>query len=87
MKISKKGGEPTRLAPSISEVMNFVADESSIYYFDSETASTFALRKVSITGGEPTTLDRGQDSWNKYLAVDQTQVYFTTIAKVYVVPK
>jgi hypothetical protein len=87
MKISKKGGEPTRLAPSISEVMDFVADENSIYYFGSETASDYALRKVSTNGGEPTTLDRGQDSWNKYLAVDQSQVYFTTIAKVYVVPK
>lgn len=87
MKISKQGGEPTKLAPSISEVMDFVADENSIYYFDGETSSTFALRKVSTKGGEPATLDRGQDSWNKYLAVDKSQLYFTTIAKVYVVPK
>jgi hypothetical protein len=77
----------TRLAPSISEVMDFVADENSIYYFESETTSRFALRKISINGGDPTTLDRGEDSWNKYLTVDKSQVYFTTIAKVYVVPK
>jgi hypothetical protein len=87
MKISKQGGEPTKLAPSISEVMQFVADERSIYYFDRETASNYALRRVSTNGGEPATLDRGQDSWNKYLAVDKTQVYFTTIAKVYGLPK
>jgi len=87
MKISKQGGEATKLAPSVSEVMQFVADENSVYYFDGETASTFALRKVSTNGGEPATLDRGEDSWNKYLAVDKSQVYFTTIAKVYVVAK
>ena len=87
MKISKQGGEPTKLAPSISEVMQFVADDNSIYYFDRETTSNYALRKIPTGGGEPVTLDRGADDWNKYLAVDKTQVYFTTIAKVHVVPK
>ena len=87
MKISKKGGEPTKLAPSISEVMQFVADDNSIYYFDRETASNYALRKIPTGGGAPVTLDRGADDWNKYLAVDKTQVYFTTIGKVLAVPK
>jgi Domain of unknown function (DUF5050) len=87
MKISKQGGEPAKLAPSISEVMQFVANDSSIYYFDRESTNTFALRKVATGGGEPVTLDRGEDSWNKFLAVDQTQVYFTTIAKVHALPK
>ena len=87
MKISKKGGEPTKLAPSISEVMEFVAADDHIYYFDRESVSAFALRKISTSGGEPVTLDRGADDWNKYLAVDQTQVYFTTIAKVQALQK
>ncbi len=87
MKISKKGGEPTKLAPSISEVMEFVAADGYIYYFDRESVSAYALRKISTNGGEPMTLDRGADDWNKYLAVDQTQVYFTTIAKVNAMPK
>jgi Domain of unknown function (DUF5050) len=87
MKISKKGGEPTRLAPSISEVMEFVAADDHIYYFDRESGNNYALRKIATSGGEPVTLDRGADSWNHYLAVDKTQVYFTTIAKVCVVPK
>jgi hypothetical protein len=87
MKISKQGGEPTKLAPSVSEVMQFVADDTSIYYFDRETTSDYALRKVSINGGEPVTLDRGADSWNKFLAVDKKQVYFTTIGEVHATPK
>ncbi len=87
MKISKQGGEPTKLAPSISEVMEFVAGDGYIYYFDRESGNDYALRKVSTSGGEPVTLDRGGDSWNKYLAVDKTQVYFTTISKVYALPK
>jgi len=87
MKISKQGGEPTKVAPSVSETMQFVTNDSFIYYFDRETTSNYALRKVSTGGGEPVTLDRGADDWNQYLAVDQTQVYFTTIAKVLAVPK
>jgi hypothetical protein len=87
MKISKKGGEPTRLAPSISEVMEFVAKDDHIYYFDRESGNNYALRKISTSGGEPVTLDRGADTWNHYLAVDETQVYFTTIAKVQALPK
>ena len=87
MKISKQGGEPTKLAPSISEVMQFVADDNSIYYFDRETTSNYALRKIPTGGGEPVTLDRGADDWNKFLAVDNTQVYFTTIGKVHALPK
>ncbi|HEY0347008.1 MAG TPA: DUF5050 domain-containing protein [Pyrinomonadaceae bacterium] len=87
MKIAKKGGEPAKLAPSISEVMQFVAGDKSIYYFERETSNTYLLRKISTGGGEPVTLDRGEDSWNKFLAVDNTQVYFTTIAKVLVVGK
>ena len=87
MKISKKGGEPSKLAPSISEVMEFVAADGYIYYFDRESSKNYALRKISTGGGEPVTLDRGEDSWNKYLAVDQTQIYFTTIAKVNALPK
>ena len=87
MKIAKKGGEPAKLAPSISEVMQFVANDKSIYYFERETSNTYLLRKISTGGGEPVTLDRGEDSWNKFLAVDNTQVYFTTTAKVLVVGK
>ena len=87
MKISKKGGEPTRLAPSISEVMEFVAADDYIYYFERESGNNYLLRKISTSGGEPVTLDRGADSWNHYLAVDKTQAYFTTIAKVQALPK
>jgi organic radical activating enzyme len=87
MKISKKGGEPTKLAPSISEVMEFVAADGYIYYFERESGNNYLLRKISASGGEPVTLDRGADSWNHYLAVDKTQVYFTTIAKVQALEK
>ena len=67
--------------------MQFVADDNSIYYFDRGTTSNYALRKVPTGGGEPVTLDRGADDWNKYLAVDKTQVYFTTIGKVHALAK
>jgi hypothetical protein len=60
---------------------------SLCHYSGCALGNNYALRKISTGGGEPVTLDRGEDSWNKYLAVDQTQVYFTTIGKVQALPK
>jgi hypothetical protein len=46
-----------------------------------------ALKKVSKTGGDPVTLDQGEAGWIRHLAVDQKQVYFTDISKVYAIAK
>ena len=71
--------------------MEFVMDESNIYYFDyvpgMGSFGPVALKKISKTGGDPITLDQGDAGWVKYLAVDQKQVYFTDISKVYAVAK
>jgi hypothetical protein len=90
MKLSKKGGAPTQIAPSINHTFEFVADDASIYYFDDEGGgmkAPVALRKVSKNGGEPMMLDHGEPGWVKYIAVDKSQVYFTDIANVYSLPK
>ena len=51
MKLNKKSGELTQIAPSINHTMEFVVDETSVYFFD-EVPGTgsfgpVALRKVS----------------------------------------
>ena len=91
MKLSKKGGEPVQIAPSINHTFEFVIDDQNAYYFD-EVPGTgsfgpTALRKVSKSGGEPLTLDQGEAGWIKYLAVDANKLYFTDIANVYSMTK
>ena len=65
--------------------------DDGVYYFDNEPGGgmigTVALRKVSKNGGESVILDHGQPGWVKYLAVDETQVYFTDISNVYALEK
>ena len=90
MKLSKKGGAPTQIAPSINHTFEFVADDASIYYFDDEGGgmnAPVALRRVSKNGGESMILDHGQAGWVRFIAVDKSQVYFTDIANVYALPK
>jgi len=87
MKLGKKNGEVMQLAPSINHTMEFVIDETNVYYFD-EVPGTgsfgpVALKKVSKAGGDPIILDQGQAGWINYLAVDSTQIFFTDISKVY----
>lgn len=91
MRLKKATGELTQLAPSINHTMEFAMDQTSIYYFD-EVPGTgsfgpVALKKVSKSGGEPVTLDQGNAGWIRHLAVDQKQVYFTDISKVYAIAK
>jgi hypothetical protein len=91
MKLSKKGGAPTQIAPAINHTFEFVVDDGSVYYFDNEPGGgmtgTVALRKVSKNGGEPIMLDHGQPGWVKFIAVDKSQVYFTDISNVYALEK
>jgi hypothetical protein len=91
MKLARATGQLTQLAPTINHTMEFVMDESSIYYFDyvpgMGSFGPVAVKKISKTGGDPITLDQGDAGWIKYLAVDQKQVYFTDISKVYALSK
>ena len=90
MKLSKKGGAPTQIAPSINHTFEFVADDASIYYFDDEGGgmnAPVALRRVSKNGGESMILDHGQAGWVRFITVDKSQVYFTDIANVYALTK
>jgi hypothetical protein len=91
MKLAKAGGEPIEIAPSISLTMEFVADGSDVYYFDNEKGygsfGPVSLRKVARSGGEPVTLDTGGAGWVNYIAIDDKQVYFTDIARVYALAK
>ena len=55
MKLNKKSGELTQLAPSINHTMDFVVADGNVYYFDEvpKTGSfgPVALRRVSTSGG------------------------------------
>ena len=91
MKLNKKSGELTELAPSINHTMEFVVADEAVYYFDevpkSGSFGPVALRRVSTSGGSPVELDQGNAGWIRYLAVDAKQIYFTDISRVYALPK
>lgn len=91
MKLNKKSGEVTQLAPSINHTMEFVVGDGAVYYFDqvprSGSFGPVALRKISTAGGAPVELDQGNAGWISHLAVDAKQVYFTDISRVYALPK
>lgn len=91
MKLAKKSGEVTKLAPSINHVFEFIIDDTNVYYFDeipgTGSFGPIASKEVAKAGGDPVTLDQGQAGWVKYLAVDSKQVYFTDIANVYALDK
>jgi hypothetical protein len=91
MKLSKKSGEATQLAASISHVMDFTADSENVYYFDNVSGQGsfggVALMKVAKAGGSPVELDQGTAGWIRYLAVDAKQVYFTDISRVNAIAK
>lgn len=91
MKLNKKSGELTELAPSINHTMEFVVGDGMVYYFDevpkSGSFGPVALRRVATGGGSPVEIDQGDAGWIKHLAVDAKQVYFTDISRVYALPK
>ena len=91
MRLSRKTGELTQLAPSINHVMDFTIDDANVYYFDNVKGEgsfgPVALMKVAKSGGAPVEIDRGTAGWVKYLAVDAKQIYFTDISKVYAIAK
>ena len=91
MRLSRKTGELSQLAPSINHTMDFVVDDRDVYYFDEVKGQgsfgPVALMRVSKNGGTPTEVDRGNAGWIKYLAVDAKQIYFTDISKVYAIAK
>jgi hypothetical protein len=91
MKLNKKSGELTQLVPSVNHTMEFVVADGNVYYFDEvpKTGSfgPVALRRVSTKGGDPVEIDQGNAGWIKHLAVDEKQIYFTDISRVYALPK
>lgn len=91
MRLSRKTGELSQLAPSMNHTMEFAIDETYVYYFAEVTGQgsfgPVALMKVPRNGGTPVEIDRGDAGWIKHLAVDAKQIYFTDISKVYAIAK
>jgi hypothetical protein len=91
MKLGKKDGVVTQLAPSINHTLDFIIDDTNVYYFDyvpnTGSFGPDALKKISKGGGESVSLDQGSTAWGKYLTVDSKQIYFTDISKVYALGK
>ena len=83
-KIAITGGTPTVLATSTSSPQYLAVDATSVYYTEYGTedasgninASSGSLKKVSISGGTPTTLATGLN-YPKGVAVTAANVYFT----------
>jgi hypothetical protein len=59
MKLSKKGGEPVKLASEINHAHPFYADETHIYFIKNEGSFGTSLNKVASSGGEIVQLDSG----------------------------
>jgi hypothetical protein len=91
MRLSRKTGELSQLTPSINHTMEFAIDDAYVYYFAEVTGQgsfgPVALMKISKNGGMPSEIDRGNAGWIKHLAVDERQIYFTDISKVYALAK
>ena len=90
MNLNKKTGDVKELA-SINHTMEFAVSDGWVYHFhDVAGEGSFGpvvLLRVATSGGYVVELDQGNAGWIKHLAVDDKQVYFTDISKVYAVPK
>ena len=90
MKLNKKTGDVTQLAP-INHTMEFTVSDGWVYYFqDVAGEGSFgpvALLRVATSGGYTVEIDRGNAGWIKHVAVDPKQIYFTDISKVYALVK
>jgi len=83
MKLSKEGGEATQLAPSINQTMDFLVDDTNVYYFANQGSfEPLALKKVSKKGGDAVTMDQGEAGWIGHLAQNKTHIFFTDISKL-----
>jgi hypothetical protein len=91
MKLSKKTGEVTQLAPSISHTLDFIIDDGYVYYYafvpHTGSLGPDALRKVPKAGGESIVLDQGDTAWMRSLTLDSKQIYFADISKIYALEK
>lgn len=83
-KVSKRGGEPTTLAKTIT-LGQIAVDETEIYFFDENSLTKDDLCRVSKNGGEVSRLDHGYS--NGILLVTGRLVYFTAGDDVYSFPK
>jgi Domain of unknown function (DUF5050) len=84
MKLAKKGGEATKIAPEINHVLHFYSDGKFVYFVKNEGTFGTSLNKVAVGGGEITLLDKG------YIAsftVGNDKVFVTDIAKIYSLAK
>lgn len=91
MRLTKNTKTLTQLAPTINWTFDFLADNAYIYYFAEEKGGgsfgPIVLQKVAKQGGAPIAIDKGSPGWVKYVALDQTHLYFTDIDQVYALNK
>jgi hypothetical protein len=91
MKLSKRTGEVSQLAPSINHTMDFAIDDANVYYFafvpNTGSFGPDALRKVPKAGGESVALDQGDSAWIRSLSVDTKQIYFGNISRIFAIAK
>lgn len=86
MKLSKKGGEATQLAPSINTAMDFEIDDNNVYFVDNGNygGPDYYLCKVPKNGGEAIKLDGGYLS---QFTVGKNHIYFNDVVSIYSIPK
>lgn len=86
MKLSIKGGEPIKIAPSINSVKDFELDENNIYFVENGNygGPDYYLCKVSKNGGEVVRLDGG---YLNQFTVGKNHIYFNDVGTIYSIPK
>ena len=84
MKVSKHGGEATKIADEINHVFKFYVDEKFVYFIKDEGTFGTSLNKVSKTGGEITKIDNG---YLTSYTVGKDKLFVTDIAKIYEIAK
>lgn len=83
-RLSKKGGEPIQLAKSINSAVDFLLDETHVYFQREKDLNTDYLSKVAKSGGDVVDLDYG---YARSFTVGKTDVYFTDVNTIYSIPK
>ncbi len=83
MRVSKKGGDATKIADAINHAQAFYANGVNVYFVLNEGTFGTSLNRVAKTGGPVTKLDSG------YLAnfhVTKDKVYVADIATIFELP-
>lgn len=83
-RLSKSGGDATKIAPEINHTYQFHVDESNIYFILNEGMLEYSLNKIPKNGGEIVKIESG---YSKSFNVGKNEIFVTDISKIYSLAK